>query len=107
MFRHDFLVGFNNFRKSHSTDFKRNPIVLYNFRAIARSYKFNYMYYNCAAPKLFMPFVIQIPIWVCTSMALRNLSSLQHISNNSYGQEVIEAKLRFMQMSQEGNNIDG
>jgi hypothetical protein len=38
-------------------------------------------------------------------MALRNLSTLQHISNNSYGPEVIEAKLRFMQMSHEGNNI--
>ena len=49
-----------------------------------------------------MPFVLQIPLWVCTSISLRNLSSLQHISENSYGQAVIEANLRFLQISNEG-----
>ena len=52
-----------------------------------------------------MPFVIQIPFWVCTSMALRNLSSMQHISEHSFGEPVIEANMRFLQMSNEGNII--
>ena len=38
-------------------------------------------------------------------MALRNLSSMQHISEHSFGEPVIEANMRFLQMSNEGNII--
>ena len=64
----------------------------------------NYKKYNCVSQKLYMPFIIQIPVWVCTSMALRNMSTMRLISENSYGAEVLEAKCRFLQMSNEGNN---
>ena len=41
-------------------------------------------------------------------MALRNLSTLQHVSENSHGgtkiemEQIIEAKFRFLQLSTEG-----
>ena len=30
--------------------------------------------YNCAAQKLFVPFLLQIPVWITVSMALRRLA---------------------------------
>jgi len=58
--------------------------------------------YNCAPQKVYMPFLVQIPVWICTSMALRNMSTMRLIHEDSWGKEVIEAKFRFLQMSNEG-----
>ena len=80
-------------------------IYYYFFSGLRRLRYHNMVLYNCMAQKLYMPFVIQIPFWVCTSMALRNLSSMQHISEHSFGEPVIEANMRFLQMSNEGNII--
>ena len=62
----------------------------------------NVKLYNCASQKLYMPFILQVPAWICTSAALRNLSTMRIISDNSYGADFIEAKSRFLQMSNEG-----
>ncbi len=30
--------------------------------------------YNCAATKIFLPFLLQIPLWISVSMALRRMA---------------------------------
>ena len=62
----------------------------------------NFRKYNCVGQKVFMPFVLQIPVWICTSMAIRNMSTMRLVNENSFEPEVIEAKCRFLQMSNEG-----
>jgi len=62
----------------------------------------NSIKYNCAPQKMYMPFLVQIPVWICTSMALRNMSTMRLVHEDSWGKEVMEAKFRFLQMSNEG-----
>ena len=72
------------------------------FRSVKQIMDNNVKLYNCASQKLYAPFILQVPAWICTSAALRNLSTMRLISDNSYGAEFIEAKSRFLQMSNEG-----
>jgi len=71
-------------------------------RSINEIMHHNSIKYNCAPQKVYMPFLVQIPIWICTSMALRNMSTMRLVHEDSWGKEVIEAKFRFLQMSNEG-----
>jgi len=57
---------------------------------------------NCAKSKLYLPFLIQIPFWVTTSVALRNLSTMQNAAFFSDPSQMAAAKARFVQMSNEG-----
>ena len=72
------------------------------YRSINEIMYHNSRKYNCAPQKVYMPFLVQIPVWICTSMALRNMSTMRLIHEDSWGKEVIEAKFRFLQMSNEG-----
>ena len=51
--------------------------------------------YNCAPQKMYMPFIIQIPLWVLMSMALRRLSTMAVPGD-------LDAQIRFIQFSTEG-----
>ncbi|XP_059095733.1 cytochrome c oxidase assembly protein COX18, mitochondrial-like isoform X2 [Tigriopus californicus] len=50
---------------------------------------------NCAASKLFLPFMIQIPIWITLSLAVRRLLSVQLIPEEAI-------MVRFLELSREG-----
>ena len=54
---------------------------------------------NCALSKLYLPFLIQIPFWIATSVALRSLTTLSHVRTRS---EYDAAAERFVQLQAEG-----
>lgn len=53
--------------------------------------------HNCALSKLYLPFFIQIPIWISLSVTLRNLATMMAASPGDMG-----AQLRVIQMASEG-----
>jgi len=54
---------------------------------------------NCHLAKLTTPMICQIPVWVCASMALRNLTLMRHSDLRMAASPVEE---RFIQLSTEG-----
>jgi len=54
---------------------------------------------NCGLSKLFLPVFVQIPVWVCCSVAVRNLSTLRHTADRAAARPVEEW---FLQLSSEG-----
>jgi len=55
--------------------------------------------YNCHAAKMFLPMYIQIPAWIFTSVAIRNIATMRHSHERSMLSPVEE---RYLQMSSEG-----
>lgn len=55
--------------------------------------------YNCHLAKMFLPMYIQIPAWIFTSVAIRNMATMRHSMDRAMNSPVEE---RFYQMSAEG-----
>jgi len=66
------------------------------FRGVAEIYKAKVVEYNCAAAKTFLPILLQLPVWVFTTAAIRNLIYMRHQSGSS------DAMERLMQLSNGG-----
>jgi len=84
-------VVINKWSKKKATD---------NYRRVAAQFHImKVREYNCHMAKMFLPMYIQIPAWVFTSMAVRNISLMRHSSDRVMDIPVEE---RFLQMSTEG-----
>lgn len=84
-------VVLNKWSKKKATD---------NYRRVAAQFHImKVREYNCHMAKMFLPMYIQIPAWVFTSMAVRNISLMRHSTDRLMDIPVEE---RFLQMSTEG-----
>jgi len=71
------------------------------FDRVARlTYEKKVVEYNCHHAKLYVPFYIQIPLWVFISIGLRNMSTMRVVSEGRLSEIPIED--RFLQFSTEG-----
>jgi len=71
-----------------------------NYRRVAAQFHvMKVREYNCHMAKMFLPMYIQIPAWVFTSMAIRNISLMRHSPDRAMDIPVEE---RYLQMSTEG-----
>ena len=49
------------------------PTVLFFFRASKAMYKAKEQQYKCRSYKIFLPMLLQTPVWIFTTVAIRNL----------------------------------
>merc|ERR1719342_578223 len=68
-------------------------------RVAAEIHRNKVLEYNCHAAKMFLPMYIQIPAWIFTSVAIRNLATMRHSEERKLLSPVEE---RFFQFSSEG-----
>merc|ERR1719369_821867 len=84
-------VVLNKWSKKKATD---------NYRIMARKIRdVKGGDYNCHMSKMFLPMYIQIPVWVLSSVAVRNIAIMRHTTDRQIEVPVEE---RFIQMSAEG-----
>jgi len=84
-------VVLNRWSKKKATD---------NYRRVASQIRdVKVRDYNCHMSKMFLPMYIQIPVWVMSSIAVRNIAMMRHTTDRQLDVPVEE---RFLQMSAEG-----
>jgi len=72
----------------------------FNFRRVSGDlWREKVIEYNCHFSKLFLPLYIQIPVWLFSSVSLRNLSTMR---GSDLRLESVPMQERFIQMSSEG-----